>query len=172
MNKLIGLKPSSKVVYRPVATGASSSFSLRTSDENLPAADQRWEGEDFETATSDSYLFEPNMQLSSSCDAPCLDVDGKFSKVCTDERAAEIGSKENIHFRPTGECSSFSVMTKEMSSKHKRGEEKGRCGMASDDICFPEAPIVLESKSSELESAVAEVVDTVHCTLPFRCMFI
>ncbi|KAG6728835.1 hypothetical protein I3842_02G194000 [Carya illinoinensis] len=103
----------------------------------------------------------------SSCDAPCLDVDGKFSKVCTDERAAEIGSKENIHFRPTGECSSFSVMTKEMSSKHKRGEEKGRCGMASDDICFPEAPIVLESKSSELESAVAEVVDTVHCTLPF-----
>ncbi|XP_041000681.1 uncharacterized protein LOC121246573 isoform X1 [Juglans microcarpa x Juglans regia] len=150
--QLIGLKPSSQVVYCPVATGANSS------DENLPAADQRWEGEDFETATSDSYLFEPNMRLSSSCDAPCLDIDVEFSKVCTDECAAEIGCKENIHFRPTGECSSFSAMTKEMSSKHKRGEEKGKCGMASDDICFPEAPIVLESKSSKLESAVAEVL--------------
>lgn len=161
--QLVGLGPNSEVLHSSVATETSSSFPKRTSYETVPTADKRWEGEGFKTAALHSDLAESDMQWISSCAAPSLDIERQFSKVRIDEGAAEIGYKQNICFKPSGECSSFSSMKKEMLSKDKHWEDTGVRGMSSDDICLPEAPMVLEMESSELQLFVAEVTDTVQC---------
>jgi hypothetical protein len=66
-------------------------------------------------------------------------------------------------------------MTKEMSSEHNQGEDTGLNVKASNDIYIPEASMTLEMKSSELQSIVAEVINTIHCTYVFKfkipCLF-
>jgi hypothetical protein len=110
-----------------------------------------------------SHLDESNLQWNSSCFAPSLDIERQFSKVSINEGAAEIGYRQNIRLKPSGECSSFSSMKREMLSKDKHWQGTGVRGMSSDDICLPEEPKVLEMESSELQCFVAEVIDTVHC---------
>ncbi|XP_062155354.1 uncharacterized protein LOC133863435 [Alnus glutinosa] len=131
--------------------------SERTSYETGPTADKRWEGEGFKTAALHSHLDESNLQWNSSCFAPSLDIERQFSKVSINEGAAEIGYRQNISLKPSGECSSFSSMKREMLSKDKHWQGTGVRGMSSYDICLPEEAKVLEMESSELQCFVAEL---------------
>jgi hypothetical protein len=163
-DQLVGLGPNSEVLYSSVATETCYSFPQRTSYETVPStADKRWEGEGSKTGALHSHLDESTMQWESSCFAPSLDKERQFPKVSIHEGAAEIGYKQNIRLKPSGECSSFSSMKREMLSKDKHWEDTGVRGMSSDDICLPEEPMVLEMESYELQFFVAEVIDTVHC---------
>ena len=72
------------------------------------------------------------------------------------EVASKIDYNEHLRF-----------MTKEMSSEHNHDEDTGLNVKASNDIYIPEASMTLEMKSSELQSIVAEVINTIHCTYVF-----
>jgi cell division protein FtsL len=151
-DQLVGLGPNSEVPYSSAAA-ETSSFPQRTSYEIGPTADKRRELEGFKTAALHSHLAESNIQWNSSCVAPSLDIEIQFSKVSIDEGAAEKGYKQNIRPKPSGKCSSFSSMNREMLSY---------------DTCLPEEPMDLEIESSEVQFFVAEVIDIVHFKFHFH----
>ncbi|KAE7996543.1 hypothetical protein FH972_001257 [Carpinus fangiana] len=138
-DQLVGLGPNSEVPYSSAAA-ETSSFPQRTSYETEPTADKRREVEGFKTAALHSHLAESNIQRS--CVAPSLDIERQFSKVSIDEGEAEKGYKQNICPKPSGKCSSFSSMNREMLSY---------------DTCLPEEPMDLEIESSEVQFFVAEL---------------